>query len=173
MMKTQTIFFVSYYKFHWPRVNSLHAKFYQRKHDHVFTCYVIPPHWHAKDNWNPSLYKTRTFWPRIRPGPLLHSQYHCCWCPGYARSQGISNHDIDLVMPRYVSPLHQGLIQIHIWYFTVLYQWLLHCMSPGLWGAGKVHLIDCIYDVVTVICDTLVSLFEISNRFSYFLKWFH
>ena len=29
--------------------------------------------------------------------PILHSQYHGCWCPGDARSQGISNHDIDQV----------------------------------------------------------------------------
>ena len=27
--------------------------------------------------------------------PILHSQYHGCWCPGGARSQGISDHDIN------------------------------------------------------------------------------
>ena len=32
--------------------------------------------------------------------PILHNQYHGCWCPGDARSQGISNHDIDQVKPR-------------------------------------------------------------------------
>ena len=31
--------------------------------------------------------------------PILHNQYHGCWCPGDARSQGISNPDIDLVKP--------------------------------------------------------------------------
>ena len=34
--------------------------------------------------------------------PILHNQYHGCWCPGDAMSQGISNidnHDIDLVKP--------------------------------------------------------------------------
>ena len=31
---------------------------------------------------------------------ILHKQYHGCWCPGDARSQGISNHDIDQVKPR-------------------------------------------------------------------------
>ena len=31
--------------------------------------------------------------------PILHNQYHGCWCPGDARSQGINNHDIDLVKP--------------------------------------------------------------------------
>ena len=33
--------------------------------------------------------------PQIRQGP--DNQYHGCWCPGDDRSQGISNHDIDLV----------------------------------------------------------------------------
>ena len=32
--------------------------------------------------------------------PILHSQCHGCWCPGDARSQDISSHDIDLVKPR-------------------------------------------------------------------------
>ena len=36
---------------------------------------------------------TWTF-PQVRQEPILHSQYHGCWCPGDARSQGISNHDI-------------------------------------------------------------------------------
>ena len=31
---------------------------------------------------------------------ILHSQYHGCWCHGDVRSQGISSHDIDLVIPR-------------------------------------------------------------------------
>ena len=28
---------------------------------------------------------------------FMHGQYHGCWCPGDASSQGISNHDIDHV----------------------------------------------------------------------------
>ena len=32
--------------------------------------------------------------------PILCGQYHGCWCPGDARSQAISNHNIDLVKPR-------------------------------------------------------------------------
>ena len=31
--------------------------------------------------------------------PILHSQYHGCWYPGDARSQGISSHDIGLISP--------------------------------------------------------------------------
>ena len=32
---------------------------------------------------------------------ILHTQYHCCWCPGDTRSQGISSHGIDLAIPEY------------------------------------------------------------------------
>ena len=36
--------------------------------------------------------------PRVRQGSAYSTyQYHGCWCPGDVRSQGISNHDIDLV----------------------------------------------------------------------------
>ena len=44
--------------------------------------------------------------PQVRPEPtpILHSQYHGCWCPGDVRSQGISSHDIDLVKPRKLGP---------------------------------------------------------------------
>ena len=31
--------------------------------------------------------------------PFSHSQCHGCWCPGDARSQGINNNGIDLVLP--------------------------------------------------------------------------
>ena len=39
-------------------------------------------------------------------GISIHSQYHCCWCPGDTRSQGISSqgissHGINLVIPKY------------------------------------------------------------------------
>ena len=36
--------------------------------------------------------------------PCLHSHYHGCWWPGDARSQGISNHDIDQVKPGQLAP---------------------------------------------------------------------
>ena len=32
---------------------------------------------------------------------ILHSQYHCCSCPGNARSQGISTHGTDLILLEY------------------------------------------------------------------------
>ena len=31
--------------------------------------------------------------------PIIHRQYHGCWCPDDAGSQGISNNDTDLVKP--------------------------------------------------------------------------
>ena len=38
-----------------------------------------------------------------RTCPFQHSQYHGCWWAGDARHQGISNHDIDLIKPRWLS----------------------------------------------------------------------
>ena len=37
--------------------------------------------------------------PQDKDLPILHNQYHGCWCLGDARGQGIINHDIDLVKP--------------------------------------------------------------------------
>ena len=28
---------------------------------HVFTFYVVPPHWHDKGSWNPPAWKTKTY----------------------------------------------------------------------------------------------------------------
>ena len=55
---------------------------------------------------NPSFFYF--FWPKsfLRVDKdlfILHSQYHGCWWPGDARSQGISNHDIDLFLSEYSS----------------------------------------------------------------------
>ena len=36
--------------------------------------------------------------------PILHSQYHGCWCPGDTRSQDISTLILTLVKPGYLSP---------------------------------------------------------------------
>ena len=33
--------------------------------------------------------------------PILHSQYHGVWCPGDAKSQGISSQAIDLICLKY------------------------------------------------------------------------
>ena len=46
----------------------------------------------------PSLH-TETFPVKDKDIPNLHIQYHGCWWSGDARSQGISNHDIDLDKP--------------------------------------------------------------------------
>ena len=34
--------------------------------------------------------------------PALYMQYHGCWWPGDTRSQGISSHDIDLILLEYI-----------------------------------------------------------------------
>ena len=39
----------------------LHAKLLQREQKHLFTFYVMYPHWHDTGSWNPSSSKTRTY----------------------------------------------------------------------------------------------------------------
>ena len=41
--------------------------------------------------------------PCARHGFILHIQYHGCWWPSDTRSQGISSHHIDVVLPDYSS----------------------------------------------------------------------
>ena len=36
--------------------------------------------------------------------PIIYSQFHGCWCPGDARSQGIRNYDIYCVEPDNLVP---------------------------------------------------------------------
>ena len=44
----------------WTVSNPLHGKFFRgNKNTHIFTFYVILPHWHDTGGWNPSSSKTR------------------------------------------------------------------------------------------------------------------
>ena len=123
MMKNASNFFVSSYKFHWPRVNSLLANFFQRNHKHVFTFYVIPPRWHAKDNWNPSPYKTRTYLFYI-----VNTMVADVLVTQGARASATMI--LTLLKWDNLVPTREELIQILVWYFADSYQWLFDCMSP-------------------------------------------
>ena len=57
----------------------------QETWNRVFALSIISQNWDA-GSWNQL---------------ILHGQYHNCWCPGDAKNQGTSNHDIDLVIPDY------------------------------------------------------------------------
>ena len=72
-------------------INSLRDKFFR---GNINTYLHFMPFLHTE------MLKIIEILSRMRPGLILHNQYHGCWCPCGARSQGISNHDIDLVIPR-------------------------------------------------------------------------
>ena len=76
--------------FYWHGLTPLWVNFFHRKRKNVSTVYIIPPLWHDTSSWNPFLCKQEL---------TYSSQYQGCWCPGDARSQDISNHDIDYVKP--------------------------------------------------------------------------
>ena len=70
------------------QINSLRTKFRRGNIKHKFINIKTK-------NINPSSSCTITYLFYIVNG---------CWCPGDARSQGISNHDTDLVKPRWLGP---------------------------------------------------------------------
>ena len=45
----------------YPCLNPLHAKLFRGNLKHIFTFFVIPPHWYDTGGWNPSSNKTRTY----------------------------------------------------------------------------------------------------------------
>ena len=80
---------------------------------HVFPFSIIFPHW---DEAAAEIFPQGRQWP----WPILYNQYHGCWWPGDARSQGISCHCIDLVHPKYFR------------LSTRRVNWLTHCGSVML-----------------------------------------
>ena len=91
--------------------NPLRLTFFNGKQEHTFTFYVIPPYWHGTSNSNP-----------FSNLPILHSPYLEYWCPGDARSQGISNHDIYYVDPNWNGPRTSKVKMSYVAYgsFTTL-----------------------------------------------------
>ena len=77
----------------WTRgyFNFLHHKLFLGNQK-LFLLMVSSWYWDGASRWNPSHGKTRTHLPCIVDG---------CWWPGNARSQGISNPCIDLVLLQY------------------------------------------------------------------------
>ena len=71
-------------------INSLHAKFFRK---------YINMHLQFLSFLYIDMAQVVEILSRVRQ---VHtsSQYHGGWCPGDIRSQGISNHDTDLVKPR-------------------------------------------------------------------------
>ena len=83
--------------------------------------------------------------PRVRQGPTLIfksscSQYHFCWWPGDARSQDISNHNIDLVKSRCLDVLAQQN-QVRI---RAQHTWL----APAVPSSGAYH-VDLLFECFT------------------------
>ena len=61
---------------------------------------------------------------------ILHSQYHGCWWPGEARSQGISRHGIDLALTQNIPVSTPGRVNMHRISFTTV---RLHIEARTKW----------------------------------------
>ena len=74
---------------------------------------------------------------------IMYYQYHCCWWPGDARSQGIRSHNIDLVPLKYSSfrarrddicPSPHTSWPINDWFFLASFPMSQH--TTWWWGAN-------------------------------------
>ena len=118
----------------------------------MFAFSLISQHWDDTGSWNPSSWKTRTH--------LSCSQYHGCWWPGDAQSQGISRYGTDHV-PQYsgfsiirVNPLCAG---------TKLFQF----------NIVKIMVADALAPCVTRTSQPWHWLCRIGTFFSYIRKDFN
>ena len=71
--------------------------------------------------------------------PILHSQYHGCWCPGNARSQGISKNDIYFVELGWVGHRMLRVNKVKI----VFSDFVLTKDTPYLAIVGKLWGVSC------------------------------
>ena len=62
----------------------------------TFAFSIISQHWDGTIHAQPVVVKSVVL--EDTDPFILHIQYHGCWCPGDARSQGINSHGIDLVI---------------------------------------------------------------------------
>ena len=47
--------------------------------------------------------------------PILHTQYHGCWCPGDSMNKGINSHGFGLDFPEYSGNSTNQKIRIFLW----------------------------------------------------------
>ena len=90
----------------------LHCDSYFIKHwRHVWVCVILYKYMPVDTGDNLWWSHGDTNLQASQPGsaPCLLTQYHGCWCPADARSQGICNNDIDLVKPSLLGPAREGL----------------------------------------------------------------
>ena len=61
--------------------------------------------------------------------PVLHSQYHACWCSGDFRSQCISRHGIDSQSRNILSPASEELRLLRQWVRKTQVTQVMSCVS--------------------------------------------
>ena len=87
-----------------------------------------------------------------------HSQNHACWCPGNARSQDISNHDVDLVQPRLLGP-HMLRVKNT--------QKLVYLGVPKSSFHNILHIFQCMDQVICVEFQTVTQKFNTKISYLY------
>ena len=74
-------------------INPLHTNFSEGTKTYIYIlCHFSTLTWHSL---------LKSFLKEYKDLPILHGQYHECWCSVDSRSQGISIHDIYYVEPNW------------------------------------------------------------------------
>ena len=102
-------------------INFYHAEFFW-KDIYLFAFNNIRRHWH--DELGTVLWK----FTQNEKG-VLSSQYHDCWWPGHARSQGINRYDIDHVWPDHSGPFMHSINSAFIMFISKLWATFYQCLT--------------------------------------------
>ena len=99
---------------------------------------------------------------------ILHSQCHCCWCPGNKGCQGIGSHGIDLVFSECfglsTSPIFQICFiklqrsTIISRQFSMTYHFVL-LLVQHLWGYGKYEAMEEVCTLRVLLVLTIWTMF--------------
>ena len=87
----QFLMMIPHEKFSMSMVNTWRVRFFRGNINIYILCHSSTLIWHRY---------LKSFLKLDKDLHILHNQYHGCWRPGNARSQGITNHDTDLVKQR-------------------------------------------------------------------------
>ena len=107
---------------------------------------TISEHWDGLVSLNPSLMQDKD-------PPISHSQYHDSWCPGNARSQGISTHCIKLFQT-ILAIVSEGLNSIH--------DHPIQCLGVGLWtywlSGARLQYLQCVSKGDTAVLHWVIDM---------------
>ena len=107
-----------------------------------FSCWASDNTFHAQITSNAGDHLSRSWiWLRLKEEEdlyILQGQYHDCWRPGTARSQGISNCGTDLLLLEYSSLSIRKINTLRLRQMDAIFQWIF--LNENVWISIKISL---------------------------------